>query len=174
MNRFVPTPSRGLLIAFAASFVLAIAIANAQAPQTSDPTVTPAPATESAAKATVAPSSAEGLTAPLSPALKAPASPMMIEMQAVMTAEREKVAELRARADKASTPDEAVAIQREIERVKFDSEISLLRVQAKHARAAGRTQVATSIEAAINELLSPPKLAAPAARPVPTRENTSH
>jgi hypothetical protein len=99
---------------------------------------------------------------------------MMAEMQAVLAAERERVAELRLRGDKAATPDEAVAIQREIERVKFDTEISLLRVQAKHARAAGRTQVAARIEAAINELLSPPKPAAPADRPVPTREDASH
>lgn len=104
---------------------------------------------------------------------KRPLSPLMIELRAVTDAEAVQVAALRERVAKAATPDEAIALQREIEKVKFDTEVALLRVQAKHARAGGRTEVAMRIEAAISELLNPPRIAAPAARPAPSRENPS-
>lgn len=177
MNRFAATPDRRVLLAtIAAATLISVSVAFAQ--ETPAPTPAPdAPAAVAPAKAApVAPTIAEpapGGDEPRPVVTKRPLSPLMIELRAVMDAEAVQVAALRERAAKAASNDEAIALQREIEKVKFDTEVSLLRVQAKHARAGGRTEVAARIEAAISELLNPPRIAAPAARPVPSRENPS-
>jgi hypothetical protein len=178
MNRFAATPDRrALLAAIAAVTLLSVSVAFAQ------PAQAPAPKAEKAGDAgavkvaPVAPASAEApapveeAAAPAVP--KRPLSPMMTEIRALLDADAEQVAALRQRIAKASSPEEALVLQRQIEQLKLDTEVSLLRVQAKHARAAGRTEVASRLEAAISELLNPPKIQAPAARPVPSRENTS-
>ena len=178
MNRFAPSPDRrALLAAIAAATLLSASIALAQEPQVTEQPAGKTEAVQPAKAAPVAPASSAEAPAALAPAPAAPvraASPMRLEMQALLAAEHEQVLALRERAAKAPSADEALALQREIEKLKFDTEVSLLRVQAKHARAAGRTEVATRIEAAVTELLSPPKVMAPAARPVPSRENPSH
>jgi hypothetical protein len=177
MTRLIPSPDRVVFLAVLAASVLvcssAVLAQDAKAPT---PNAGAAPEVSKVAPAT--PTSAT----PVAPSDEAPAvapkprplSPMMAEMQTVLAAESERLAELKLRAGKAPTPDDALAIQREIERVKFDTEVSLLRVQAKHARQAGRTEVASRIESAIADLVNPSKPVAPAARPVPSRENPSH
>lgn len=177
MNRFAATPDRrALLAAIAAATLISVSVAFAQEAQPPAPKdVAPAAATFTRG-APVAPTIAEpapGEDEPRPVVTKRPLSPLMIELRAVLDAEAVQVAALRERAAKAATPDEAIALQREIEKLKFDTEVSLLRVQAKHARAGGRTEVAARIEIAISELLNPPKVVAPAARPVPSRENPS-
>lgn len=177
MNRFAASPDRRALLAtIAAATLILVSVAFAQESQP------PAPKDEAPAAATltrgvpVAPTLSEpapGGDEPRPVVTKRPLSPLMIELRAVMDAEAVQVAALRERVAKAASNDEAIALQREIEKVKFDTEVSLLRVQAKHARAGGRTEVAARIEAAISDLLNPPKVAAPAARPVPSRENPS-
>lgn len=175
MNRFAASPDRrALLAAIAAATLLSVSIAFAQEPQVTEPPAGKTDAVQPAKTAPVAPASSAEAPAALAPAPVRAASPMLLEMQALLAAEHEQVLVLRERAAKAASADEAMALQREIEKLKFDTEVSLLRVQAKHARAAGRTEVATRIEAAISELVNPPKLKAPAARPVPSRENQSH
>lgn len=175
MNRFAPTPDRrALLAAIAAATLLSVSIAFAQEAQVTEPPAGRTEAVQPAKAAPVAPASSAEAPAALAPAPVRAASPMLLEMQALLAAEHEQVLVLRERAAKAANADDAMALQREIEKLKFDTEVSLLRVQAKHARAAGRTEVATRIEAAISELVNPPKLKAPAVRPVPTRENPSH
>lgn len=175
MNRFV-TPRR-VFFAAAATLLLA-ASAHAQEPQSPEPKAGPAQAAETPRQAPAAPASAEtsapavGDRAPASETRLRPLSPMMTEMQAVLALEAEKLAELRQRGRESATPDGALAVQREIERLKFETEIALLRVQARHARAAGRVEVATRIEVAIADLVNPPRPLAPAARPVPNREAT--
>jgi hypothetical protein len=179
MIRFDSFPSHRTLLAAVATTLWMITIAYAQSPQPADPKAGPAPAIDAASPAPVAPGSVQPAApegAAPAPAVQAPVrrlSPMMAEMQTVLAAENEKLAELRQRVRSAPTPDEALAIQRDIERLKFETEVSLLRVQAKHARAAGRTEVASRIEMAIAELVHPPKPVAPAARPVPVREPSS-
>lgn len=173
MRSFVSTWHRRPLIAIAVAGLMAVAsFARAQEPS-APPSATPA-ATVEPARA-LAPESSSAPTEVAEPArpVRAP-SPMMLEMRALFAAEDQKLAELRERAKSAATPDAALAVQREIERVKFDTEIALLRTQAKFARAAGRTEVAARIEAAVADLLNPPKLLAPAARPAPDREVTAH
>lgn len=177
MNRFAATPDRRALLAtIAAAMLLGASFAFAQEAQSPAPKADPPAAVTTGKDAPAAPAIAEpapGEEAPRPVLTKRPLSPLMIELRAVLDAEAVQVAVLRERAAKAATSEEAVALQREIEKVKFDTEVSLLRVQAKHARAGGRADVAARIEAAISELLNPPKIAAPAARPVPSRENSS-
>ncbi len=177
MNRFAATPDRRALLAtIPAATLISVSVAFAQ--ETPAPAPAPdAPAAVAPAKsAPVAPTIAEpapGADEPRPVVTRRPLSPLMSALRAVMDAEAAQVAALRERAAKAASNDEAIALLRAIEKVKFDTEVSLLRVQAKHARAGGRTEVAARIEAAISELLNPPKVAAPAARPVPSRENPS-
>lgn len=99
------------------------------------------------------------------------ASPMMVEIRAVLDEERAALKTLNERFRAAKDPDAAIAIQREIARVKLDAEVAVMRVQAKHARAAGRADVATNIEAAIRMMLEPE--APPPATPRPARTPTT-
>jgi membrane-bound lytic murein transglycosylase B len=99
------------------------------------------------------------------------ANPMMVEIRAVLDGERATLKTLHERFRAAKDPDAAIAIQREIARVKLDTEVAVLRVQAKHARAAGRADVATSLETAIQQILEPG--APPPATPRPTRTPTT-
>lgn len=113
------------------------------------------------------------------PAEKAPrvakASPMMIEIRAVLDGERTALKSLNERFRAAKDPDAAIAIQREIARVKLDTEVEVLRVQVKHARAAGRADVAASLETAIQQILEPstPPPAAPRPARTPTTETNA-
>lgn len=118
---------------------------------------------------------AEETVAPAASAEKAPrvakSSPMMVEIRAVLDGERAALRPLNERFRAAKDPDAAIAIQREIARVKLDTEVAVLRVQAKHARAAGRADVAASLETAIQQILEPS--APPPATPRPARTPTT-
>jgi len=97
-----------------------------------------------------------GVDAPApSAARKVHVSPMFAEMRGTLDAERSQLAVLHERFLRAATPAAALAIQREIERLKADTEVALLRIQATWARRAGKIEVATRIEAAITELITP-------------------
>lgn len=97
------------------------------------------------------------------PQAAAPRSPEMLEIDQALVAERALVAELEARLEGA--PDETAALDllREIERTKQRTEIEILRLQAKHARLAGREEQAAEIEAAVQQILAPALVPAPAA-----------
>jgi len=84
-----------------------------------------------------------------------PRTPMDIELRGVLDRQREALAALHARFRGAKDDVAALAIQREIDRVKRDTEISLLRVQADWARRSGRSEAASQIEAAIEQILHP-------------------
>ncbi len=83
------------------------------------------------------------------------ASPMMLEIRALLGEQSEILAELNARS--AAAPNEAAAleIQREIGQVKMDVEIAILQVQAEYALADGRIEVAEEIAVAIAKMQSP-------------------
>lgn len=98
-------------------------------------------------------------------------SPMMTEIRAVLDGERSALKSLNERFRAAKDPDATIALQREIARVKLDTEVAVLRVQAKHARAAGRADVALSLETAIQQMLAPE--APPPATPRPARTPTT-
>jgi hypothetical protein len=100
--------------------------------------------------------------------VKRPASPLMLDLMAVMDAEEKQIGVLQAKLAQATDAVSAIAVQREIEKVKFDTEVALLRVQATHARRAGRTALAVRIDAAIEEMLRPVARGVPIERPAPT------
>jgi hypothetical protein len=95
-------------------------------------------------------------------------SPMFIEMRAVLDAERTELATLRARFAETTDPSTALDLQRSIEKLKANTEIALLRIQATHARKAGRLELATRIDSAIQRILAPPLRLEPMKRPTPT------
>lgn len=95
-------------------------------------------------------------------------TPMMIEMRAVLDAEHAQLATLRSRFKEAGSAAAALEIQRSVDKLKAETEISLLRIQSRHARKAGRLQLADRIDAAIQEILAPPRRLQPIPRPAPS------
>lgn len=109
---------------------------------------------------------AEADTTAISAASPAPTE-LGIAVAGALEAERSRVSALQALFDVAATDDAALAIQREIERVKSETELEILQIQARHARAAGRVEEADRIEAAARQLTEPLPVQQPVARPAP-------
>ena len=153
----------------------ALACTALATPAIADAPRTPATVTAAAAQTqppATAPSPEDGEIAtsiaetPSAPAVRVRrSSPIALEMQKVIDEERQALVELRARFAAARGPG-AIEIQREIERLKAGTEISLLRIQASWARRQGRLEIAREIEAAIEATLHPH---APAAAVAPAR-----
>jgi hypothetical protein len=112
-----------------------------------DLAVSPAPAEDAGSV------SAPGPDVP--PMVRRKLHPMAADMRAAVEHERTSLAELSRRFRAASSPEAALAVQREIERVKHETELTLLRIQADYARRAGLAGVAARIEAAIEEMTRP-------------------
>jgi hypothetical protein len=89
------------------------------------------------------------------PAVATARSAEMLEIELVINSERARVTELAARVRDLGDDAAALAVQLEIEQIKQGTEIEILRIQAKHARLAGREAQATAIEAALAQMLSP-------------------
>ena len=123
------------------------------------------PATGRAAEATAAP--APGIAATAKP------SAMMTEIRALIADEHRSLTALNERFRRTTDPAAAIALQREIAQLKLGTEIALLRVQARYARAGGRLAVAAHLDDAIRELESPPVPPQTAVRPSPTSAETS-
>ena len=81
-----------------------------------------------------------------------PRSPLAIAIDEAVAAERTTVAELQIRFENELDPQAAVRIQREIAHTKQQTEITVLRIQARFAREAGRTEAAEKIEASVQLL----------------------
>ncbi len=83
------------------------------------------------------------------PAATAPLTPMMTDITAAMQAEQAQVAALVAQL--ATAPDDAAALElhRAIEQAKMDGQLQVLGIQARYARAEGRVDDATKLEAAL-------------------------
>ncbi len=123
------------------------------------------PATGRAAEATAAP--APGIAATAKP------SAMMTEIRALIADEHRSLTALNERFRRTTDPAAAIALQREIAQLKLGTEIALLRVQARHARATGRLSVAAHLDEAIHELESPPVPQPTTTRPSPTTTETT-
>ncbi len=179
-----PHPNRSALLTAILGLVLAAAAAGpSPAAAEGEPPV--APGTETPAVTTVRPvqlPAADSLPAAPpgaepgegSPRPPRRLSPMGAELAQALEAERTALRELQARFDRAPNEREALAVQREIERVKTATEIALLRIQAKHARLKGRETVARRIEDAIEAILHPPVIRDPAIRPVRVEAGGGH
>jgi hypothetical protein len=85
-------------------------------------------------------------------------TPMMADITAALQTEQAQVAALAAQL--ATAPDDAAALQlhRAIEQAKMDGQLQVLGIQARYARAEGRLEDATKLEAALTAM---GKVAAP-------------
>jgi propanediol dehydratase small subunit len=92
---------------------------------------------------------------------------MMLGVRAALDREREQIEILRTRLLATRDAQQALALQRQIEKVKLDTEAAILRIQAEAARKAGHTALAERLETAATELLVAPAPVTPAARPTP-------
>jgi hypothetical protein len=99
-----------------------------------------------------------------------PLSPMLQDIKVLWEARQAERAALEERFRTAGDEATALAIQREIEELMVQTELSILRIQADHARREGRIADAEKIEAAITEMTSPPQLPPPPERPAPANE----
>ena len=125
-----------------------------------------------------APGHAAEVTAPPTPPAPKVASPvkpgaMMTEIRTLVADERRALAALNERFRRTTDQAAAIALQREIAQLKLGTEIALLRVQARYARAEGRLAVAAHLDDAIRELESPPVPPQTAVRPSPTSAETT-
>jgi len=97
---------------------------------------------------------------------------MLVEIQGALAEQQRQVATLDARFAETTNETAAMAIQQEIEQIKQDTELAILAIQARHARAAGDENLALSIDAAIATLQNPPPPPANTTeRPVPAGNN---
>jgi hypothetical protein len=94
-------------------------------------------------------------------------SPEMAAIREALAAGQARVDELEARLVAASGDEAALAVMRAIEQAKQDTEIEVLRIQAEHARLAGRETQAQEIEAAITQMLEPGTTPTATVRPDP-------
>ena len=98
------------------------------------------------------------------------ATPLLADLFDVLDRQDAAVAALQTELARIADPMAALALQRRIEKAKQDAEIDVLRVQARHARAAGKAALAAQLDAAIGELTAPRAVNEPVARPAPTRD----
>jgi len=125
--------------------VVGAASVRADGPDAHPPATAAGPAIESAP--------ADNPAAPL-PARRL--SPFAREIAQAIDAQRMALIALQERFERTADPNEARAIQREIEATKQGTELQILRIQARYARLGGREAAARRIEAAIEQLLHPP------------------
>lgn len=92
--------------------------------------------------------------------------PLYERIAAVVEAELVAAADLQARIAAATDDEELAALQRELETLKKQTRVTILQLQADHAREQGRLEQAAEIEAAIETLRNPPRL------PARTEEST--
>jgi hypothetical protein len=97
---------------------------------------------------------------------------MMTEIRALLADEHRTLASLNERFRRTTDQAAAIALQREIAQLKLGTEIALLRVQARYARAEGRLAVAAHLDDAIRDLESPPVPPQSAVRPSPANAGT--
>lgn len=140
--------------------VFGAALAAPDEPSTA-PAAQPAPIPENAAE--IAELASGQLVLEAVPTAEAPAlAPEMVEIMAAITAERTLVDDLTARLRATTDNAAALALEREIEATKWSTELTILGIQARHARAAGREEQAQAIEASITQMTT----VSPLRRPV--------
>ncbi|MFN8587088.1 MAG: hypothetical protein U0704_04735 [Candidatus Eisenbacteria bacterium] len=153
--------ARTLLLASLTAFPAAAAETTpAPAPATAPVVETPAPVAAEAAPAAPAP----GATSRFA---NRRMSPLAIAMAAVVESEQVRMTALKKRMAAAKDPVEVDAIQREVEQLKFESEIQLLSLQAKSHRQAGRVEAANRLDESILSLRRL-REASTASRPAPS------
>ena len=97
-------------------------------------------------------------------------SPMMLQISNACADEQAALAKLQTRLETATGESEILAVIREIEEVKIQTEIRILEIQADFARQEGNIEKAELIEAAIEEIIAGPPAGVPQPRQAPARE----
>lgn len=80
---------------------------------------------------------------------------LMEQIELILEAQREDIAQLRASFDKSATPEEALAVQRRIEERKLKAEISIYAAQIVYLREIGRQDAAMKLEQVVQQLRDP-------------------
>lgn len=172
-NRF-PSLSLALVVAGALALAAAAFAADKAEPTASGPASTPPPA----AAMPAIPENAEELKATQG-TVPAPAtvtrrplrklSPMMAEILAYLETRDQAMALKKQQAGAtAAGPADALAAATELQRMKQETELEVLAIQARWARKEGRTADAERIEATIEEILHPKVPSNPETRPAPS------
>ena len=104
-------------------------------------------------------------------AVNRPLSPMMIEIQKVVDADRATNEALIDRQKSALSDGEALNLQREIETLAQNTELKILQIQADFARKDGREEIAKEIEDQIQLMRAPARRGVPMDRSAPVRNN---
>lgn len=94
--------------------------------------------------------------------------PMTMEINTVLDLARVEVAALQERFDNESNDNAALALSVQIEQIKINTELDILRVQKRYAEAAGNTELATELEEALTSMTSPRPRVQPVDRPAPS------
>jgi CBS domain containing-hemolysin-like protein len=82
-------------------------------------------------------------------------APLVAELLAVVAQEQKTLAELRNQIAKTHNNTVALDLQRQVEAVKRETELTLLRIQAAHARREGRLEVAARLDEIILHRTTP-------------------
>jgi hypothetical protein len=98
-------------------------------------------------------------------------SPMMREIIAAWEASQVAVAAVEQQISATTDPMAALALQRQVEEMREQVEVELLRIQARYARQEGRLDDAAQIDAAIAEMTAPRPRGVPVDRPLPDDRN---
>ncbi len=159
--------------------VSAAALATAGDPQPQSPTNPPANPERSAAPdldinqaeidAGMAPDAGGGDKAQPGVATE---SPMITEIRATLDASRLEIVDLTAQAPAHRSDEADLALQTQIAQLKQQAELDILAIQVRYARADGREELASQIEADIAAIISPPPPVAPTeTRPAPNHQH---
>jgi hypothetical protein len=169
----MPMPARRLLLAtlVAIASTVSLALAEPGRPASSQgAAAAPAPAATAPPEIAAPPSNETAAVAPARP--RRPVNPLYAGITALIEAEGEQLRVLARRLDATRDSEAAMAIQREIEQVKVQTELSILRLQSEHARRSGKAALADRLDAAIREMQEPRPAPKPASRPAPGATTT--
>lgn len=81
---------------------------------------------------------------------------MHAEIEARLARERQTVEELQARFARTTDPQAGLALQHEVEQVKKDAQLEVLRIQLRLAQESGATQAARELQTAVDQFAVPP------------------
>jgi hypothetical protein len=98
-------------------------------------------------------------------------SPLHREMRLILKTESETLAPLYAEYAQATDPLLALEIQKQIQKVKIETELALLRAQAKHARLEGRLDDAERLEASLEAMTTRNAAATATSSPATRRDS---
>ena len=81
---------------------------------------------------------------------------MHAEIEASLARERQSVEALQARFAQTTDPQAALAVQREVEQVKKETQLDVLRIQLRHAQETEATEAAAALQIAVDRFAVPP------------------